>query len=355
MSDYTELHMNPEVRLLLIEENVRDYVMFVTDPQGRIASWNVGAQRVLGYTAAEAIGMNCAELFTPEDRQKGAVELERSIALETGRAEDERWHLRKDGSVFWGSGIMTALKDEQRRHCGFVKILRDETKRKVAEQELALAHERSLNHVQQNAVLQERSRLAQELHDTLSQNLTAINLQLEAMRQVLPGGSDEALAFLGKAQAMARQGIAEARRSVWALRPDILEQSNLLAALMRIAEETRAATPLAVRCAIEGTSMALPAEVEDHLLRITQEAITNVLRHADATELRLTLRFEDDGVFLQVQDNGGGFDAQRNGRGFGLTTMRERAESLGGNWTIVTAPGQGTRVEIRLPVRQPAG
>ena len=353
MPDYIELGMNPELRLHLIEENVRDYAMFVADPEGHIASWNAGAERILGYTDAEAIGMNCAELFTPEDRQNGAVEQERGTAVKIGRAEDERWHVRKDGSRFWGNGIMTALKDEQGSLLGYVKILRDETQRKVAEDERARNHEQILDRERQNAVLQERSRMSQEIHDTLAQNFTGINLQLEALRDFLPEDAHDALAHLNLAQGLARQGLAEARRSVWALRPEILEETPFVAALSRIAVETQASTPLTVRCAIEGAPQALPASMEDQLLRISQEAITNVLRHSQATELHLVLRFDGDAVFLQVRDNGHGFDTRHNAAGFGLTSMRERAESLGGNWTLASEPGKGTQIEVRVPIALP--
>lgn len=350
MPDYTELQMFPERRLQLIEENVRDYAIFVADPEGHIASWNLGAERILGYNEAEAIGMNCAKLFTPEDRSKGAVEQERETARKTGRAEDERWHLRKDGSCFWGSGIMTALKDERGRLAGYVKILRDETRRKEAEEEQARAHEQILNQERKNAVLQERSRMAQEIHDTLAQNFTAINIQLEALKDVLPAEAPEAATHLTKAQSLAQHGLAEARRSVWALRPEVLEHNTFVAAITRLAEETDAGTPLAAKCVLEGAPQPLPAYMEDHLVRITQEAITNVLRHARASELRILLRFEMEAVCLQVQDDGVGLDSRFNGRGFGLTSMRERAESMGGTWSITTETKNGTKVEVRVPL-----
>src|SRR5436305_11598161 len=103
--------------------------MFVVDPDGRIASWNFGAERILGYTEEEAVGMNCEVIFTEEDRARGAVEEERTKVTATGRSEDERWHVRKDGTRFWGSGVMTALCDESGALVGYVKILRDETAR----------------------------------------------------------------------------------------------------------------------------------------------------------------------------------------------------------------------------------
>lgn len=117
----------------MLEENVTDYAIFTIDVEGCIASWNVGAERILGYQEAEIIGQPVALIFTPEDRAHGVVEQELSKAAISGRAEDERWHLRQDGSRFWASGVMTALRDESGNLRAFAKILRDFTRRKAAE------------------------------------------------------------------------------------------------------------------------------------------------------------------------------------------------------------------------------
>ena len=136
----TNSHHHPfpfshEDRLRLIEENVRDYAIFTLTPEGKVASWNLGAERILGYTETEVIGMEFFHIFTSEDRGLGAPQQELMTAGAAGRAEDERWHLRKDGSRFWASGILTALRDSEdgdRLH-GYVKILRDNTHAKTAQ------------------------------------------------------------------------------------------------------------------------------------------------------------------------------------------------------------------------------
>ena len=111
----------------LLMENVVDYAIFFTDPACRITSWNLGAERLLYFTEAEVLGQSSAVIFTPEDRRRGAPEQEHQEALRAGRSEDERWHIRRDNSRFWGSGIMTALRDEEGNLRGFAKILRDNT------------------------------------------------------------------------------------------------------------------------------------------------------------------------------------------------------------------------------------
>ncbi len=118
----------------LLVENVKDYAIFLIDPQGRVESWNPGAERLLGYREEEMIGQSIAVFFTPEDIEKGYPQREMQQSLEQGRGNDDRWHVRKDGSRFWCGGTMTPLWDEGRTLRGFAKIMRDRTEWKEAEQ-----------------------------------------------------------------------------------------------------------------------------------------------------------------------------------------------------------------------------
>src|SRR3954466_484857 len=124
-----------------ILESASDYAIITIDLNGRITSWNAGARNLLGWEEAGALGMDGRLLFTPEDRERGVPEAEMAQAREAGRAEDERWHLRRDGRRFWGSGLMTPLRDSPVP--GFLKIMRDRTERRQAEAALAAAHHRT--------------------------------------------------------------------------------------------------------------------------------------------------------------------------------------------------------------------
>jgi PAS domain S-box-containing protein len=130
-----------ESRLRLIIESAKDYAIFTLDLDGTIASWNSGAQRVLGYTDAEAIGCDVSIIFTPEDKEQGRSQTESEIALTQGQVENERWHMRKDGSRFWASGLMMPLQDETGNTQGFVNILQDKTAQRQANQRLHLLYE----------------------------------------------------------------------------------------------------------------------------------------------------------------------------------------------------------------------
>src|SRR5215203_1007768 len=117
-------------------ENVKDYAIFVADLDGQIVSWNIGSEKIFGYTAQDAIGRNCRILFTDEDREDNVPEAEMKTAREEGCAEDERWHLRKDGSEFFASGVQTPLYDETGKHTGYAKIARDLTERITFQEKL---------------------------------------------------------------------------------------------------------------------------------------------------------------------------------------------------------------------------
>lgn len=216
----------------------------------------------------------------------------------------------------------------------------------------------------ETAVLEERNRLAREIHDTLAQGLTGIIVQLEAAEDVLPtapgADTDEARAHLGRARALARASLAEARVSVLALRPAPGEERgrDLPAALAYHIEQMTTGTPLRAGFTVTGFSghnfQPLPPGAETDLLRIALEALTNALKHSGASEVKSGLDYGGDSVSLWVRDNGRGFEpdvAPRPGAqsGFGLTAMRERAARVGGRFSVTSAPGSGTEVRVTVP------
>ncbi len=348
---YLQLSIHAEERLRLIEENVRDFAIFVVAPDGRISSWNVGAQRIMGYSEAEAIGMDCMCLFIPEDIACGAVEHERVTAREIGHCQDERWHLRKDGTRFWASGIMTGLRDTEGHFRGFVKILRDMTSSKVAEQQHHEDVRLLMEQERQAGILEERNRIAREIHDTLAQGLTGIAIQMEAAEDALNTSPEQVIHHIARAKQLAHESLAEARRSVRALRPQALDAHDLQAALEQCAHQITHGTTLQAEFILEGVAFPLPAEDETDLLRIGQEALTNCLKHAQADHVTLKLVFAPTQIELSIRDDGRGFDPhQINMHGFGLMGIKERARRLGGEVEIDTAPGQGTRVRVTLPI-----
>lgn len=328
--------------LQLLVENARDYALFTMNSEGVIRSWNIGAERITGYTEAEAIGQSVAILFTPEDRERGVPEVERNTALYAGRAEDERWHMRKNGQRFFASGIMMSLRNEAGQIEGLAKIMRDISDRKQDE-----ARMQSL--IQEAGVLQERNRLAGELHDTLAQMFTAIRLQLDALEHILETRPSEAQNYLIRARQMAQDGFQEARNAIRALRVSALEE-GLAIAMPRLADQVPITTGTRVTCTLSGNVAPLPPTVESELYRIAQEALTNALRHARSSEINITLHYAPTGVELRITDNGQGFDITVQAMGFGIQGMRERAERIGAAFAMSSEPGRGTQFLITLPL-----
>lgn len=203
------------------------------------------------------------------------------------------------------------------------------------------------------AILDERNRIAREIHDTLAQGFTGIVLQLEAAEQSMFESPQHAATHIDSAKRLARESLNEARRSVWALRPGQLEQRDLAEAIRREAELLASEGSVSTRYRVTGTRRRLPVEVEGTLLRICQESLTNIRKHAAAHHADVELVFGDDVITLHVHDDGMGFDPAlpRNGS-FGLIGIDERARQCRGGARVTSAPGKGTHIEVEIPVER---
>lgn len=204
------------------------------------------------------------------------------------------------------------------------------------------------------ALVEERNRLAREVHDTLAQGLTAITLQLEAADALLDSAPERARARLQLALECARESLDEARRSVLDLRAGPLERQALPAALAELARRFTEETAIPVDTRLALGSPRLPARVEAALYRIAQEALVNVRRHAQATHVALRLALRGNAVHLTITDDGRGFDTARGQpparTGFGLLGMQERAHLLHGTMQVRSSVGAGTRISVAIPL-----
>jgi signal transduction histidine kinase len=217
---------------------------------------------------------------------------------------------------------------------------------------LAVQLTRLAHSAKEAAVLVERARIGQEIHDGLAQAFTGILMQLGAAEEFTPcrPGKSELAGILKRIRDLAREGLSEARRSVTALRFEQTRSAGLEIALRQLAE--RSTIPGRVTCTFEGDlSPGLRPEFEHELLRIAQEAVSNAVRHARPSAVRIALVDEPTHWVLLVADNGVGMKkhAELSGEGFGLMSMHQRAVAIGGEWQIDTEEGNGTRVRVRLP------
>ncbi|OXM71808.1 MULTISPECIES: sensor histidine kinase [Amycolatopsis] len=220
----------------------------------------------------------------------------------------------------------------------------------VTELEAALAenaglHRQLLSQAREAGALEERQRLSLEIHDTLAQGFTGIITQLEAAEQ----DPDQWRRRVATATALARENLAEARRSVNALRPGPLDEARLPEALQAVAERWSQRSEVAVEFTATGTARPMHPEIEATLLRVAQEALSNVARHAGARRVGLTLSYMEDQVTLDVRDDGAGFDPSRRGDGFGLPGMLQRVQRLAGTLAVESEPGGGTAISASLP------
>jgi PAS domain S-box-containing protein len=334
-----------EERFRLLVQSVQDYGIFMLDPGGHISSWNTGAERIKGYSAAEIIGKHFSVFYPPEDVAAGKPVRELEIAVEQGRLEDEGWRLRKDGTRFWANVVITALFDERRKLQGFGKVTRDMTERRNAEQ--ALRERRRLVGHLVEAQEVERRRIAWDVHDESIQSMVAVGMRLQLLASRLPEPHASAVDGLDES---VRAAIARLRGLVSRLRPPELDRHGLVEAVAGYVDEIAGRWGLAHSVRADLTAEPSP-EAAITVYRICQEALSNVHRHARATRVDLTLATVDNGTLVRITDDGVGTAGGDAGSGhFGLIEMHERAEAAHGWLSVTSTPGDGTVVEFWLPI-----
>jgi len=325
-----------EERLRLYTSNVRDYALMQLDPEGRIVSWNAGAEQVLGYSESEILGQSSAIFFTPEDVAAGEDVNERERAITDGRSMDDRWHVRKDGGRLWASGVLTPMRDENRRLRGFAKVMRDETERRRANEQLRES-------------LREKEVLLQEIHHRVKNNLQVVNSLLRLQSEHIQEESSRAMFAEAQSRVQAIAGIHE-----------LLYRSPDLAHVDFGTYLDRLARNLFSFYGIGEEQIQLTIDVDHTSLEIGQgiplglivnELVTNSLKHAfpngrhgritislDCIERKCILVVEDDGTSLPE-----GFDWEHAGS-LGLQLVRILTTQLDGS--VRLDRGSGTRFEI---------
>lgn len=372
-----------EDRWRLFVEQAREFAIFMTDPAGLISDWNPGAERILGYSEQEILGQHLSVCFTPEDRQTQVVELELRKARETGQANNERWHIRKDGSRFWASGVLVALQSDHSPLRGFAKILRDDTARKLAEEEIKKLNTELENHVtDRTAALKETNEQLENFCYTVSHDLRA---PLRAMRGFSQALSEDYRDQLDEVARDYLQRIINSAGRMDSLIQDLLAYSRASRRELKIEE-------VSLEEVIESAQSTLFDEILKKRASFTvQRPLPRVLAHREALEQALTnlilnsltyvketvrprvdISTETLGpaVRILIQDNGIGIAAEHHerifriferlhfdqypGTGVGLAIVRRSIERMGGKVGLESRLDQGSRFWIELPKALPA-
>jgi len=366
-----------EERFRLVLESARDFAIFMCDPQGKVTMWSVGAERMTGYTPQEALGNAVDMIFTLEDRAANAPEKEMARATVDGRAADIRWHLRKDGTQFWANGVLHAVRDAKGVVRGFVKVLRDETARKVAEDALQQAKDAA----------ESANRVKDEFLATLSHELRTPLSAILIWTKLLQARPED--------RAQLQEGLDAIRSSAEAqkqLIEDLLDTSRITAGTLRLQLRETLLTPMVLEsvAAIEPTATAKGVTLEfdqcedvgqvladpDRLRQVVWNLLTNAVKFTPETgKVTVELRRKGQSVELKVSDTGRGISPEflphvferfrqaeatttrtTGGLGLGLTIVKQLVERHGG--TIVAESegiDQGATFIVTLPLPRVKG
>jgi PAS domain S-box-containing protein len=339
-----------EGRFRLLVDGVRDYAFYMVDRGGRIENWNAGAERLKGYTADEIVGEPVARFYPQEDARLGVPSRTLERAAAEGRAVEEGWRVRKDGSRFWAECLTTAVRNGDGRLVGYSVVIHDVTERRRH----AEVRARLLEQVT-TAQEEEQRRIARELHDETGQSLTSLLVRLRTLAEAPT--LEAVREHVAELRRVTARTLDEVRRLARGLRPGVLDELGLVPALDQLAVDHAQLHGITVDVSAVGFGQArLPPAIEATLYRIIQEALTNSAKHSGARTASVVLQRRRDMVQAIVSDDGCGFDVEATLRTpaaraqLGLHGMRERAALLDGTVTIESTPGEGTTIYVRVPV-----
>jgi len=382
-----------EERFRLLVQGVQEYAIFQLDPMGHVVSWNAGAERLKGYASEEIIGKHFSVFYPQEDLVNSKPRHILAKAVRLGQSEDEGWRIRKDGSRFWASVVITALRDPKGSLLGFAKLTQDMTERREKQEALTKAKELlELRVKQRTAVLtrvnqelrteiadreraeeqlktsrdrlralaarlqtvreEERTSIAREIHDELGQACTAIKMDLALIGRKLTTKQTQLRTKVDSSVQIVDNMIATLRRIASELRPRTLDDLGLPAALESQAQEFEGRTGIRCSVTLPHEPLTLDTDTSTAIFRIFQESLTNVARHAHASLVEASLKVEKVRIVFQVFDNGRGFDPREANvhKSLGLVGMQERALMLNGDFKIEGVPGVGTTMTLTIPL-----
>jgi len=330
--------------------------VFVIDMEGRVLFWSRGAEAMFGYTKAEAVGKIAHDLLHTDLAQ--SFDKIRAALLEAGHWEGDLTKTAQDGRQVIVSGRWALQWGKRGRPPRVLVINSEITERKRGEELLVLQKEqlRALAERLQLVREEDRKLVARELHDQIGQILTAIKMDMTWMARHLPQSEDEVLIRIAESIQSINAGVKAVRTICSGLRPGVLDDLGLAAAIEWQGSDFASRNDVACRVTVPAVDLHMDGDRATAAFRIFQECLTNVVRHAQAKSVRVDLSQEDEYILLVVEDDGIGFcapDLANTLGSLGLLGMRERAQFCGGDVEISSSPGNGTTVTIRIPVDIP--
>ena len=340
-----------EAELETILQGSPDGILLIVD--GRVEFANRAMETMLGYRREEIVGASALAFVPSEDRERAAARLSDVLRGAANPEPTQYLAVRKDGERL-PVEVYSAPTEFQGR-AALVSTIRDVRERKRMESTLARSRDslRALSRHLVEVRETERSEIARDLHDDLGSLLTALKMDLA----LLPDADATARsASIESMTALVDQAMELGARITNRLRPGVLDQLGLVAAIEWVGRDAQGRAGFSLELDLPDDEPTLSRTVRTALFRILQEALTNVMRHADAGHVRIRLRLDEEHVHLDVTDDGVGMDLSDspNGGGFGLLGIRERAQALGGSLEFESAPGEGTTLRVSIP-RSEAG
>lgn len=347
----------------------------------RVLQMNEALIRITGYTLEDLKGLHPSDLAHPDDRHLGRIEFAELLAGKRSSFSLERRYFRKNGQIFWGRVTYSLVCDSDGNPCNLVGLMEDITEQMMTTQKLAAQESeyrqtleqkvaertRELRQINQqleeeiaqrqkaeqalaekaiqDAIIGERTRLARDLHDAVTQTLFSSSLIAEVLPDLWESNPDEGKKRLEELRQLTRGALAEMRTLLMELRPNSLVQIPLPDLLQQLCESLIGRARLPIQFTAEGQAK-IPPDVKIALYRITQEALNNIVKHAKATRVIVSLQMGES-VRLMISDDGSGFDLGTiSADHLGLKIMCERAESIGARCTIHSQPGEGTQISV---------
>ncbi|ADO75019.1 PAS domain-containing sensor histidine kinase [Stigmatella aurantiaca] len=361
---------NEQLRLFI--ESVKDYAILTLDPEGYVASWNAGAERIKGYRAGEILGQHFSRFYPEKDVAQGKPLRGLEIAEREGRYEEEGWRVRKDGTFFWANVVITALHDESGRLVGFGKVTRDFTQRKQAEEQRELARLR--------AAVQSQDEFLSVASHELKTPLTPLQLKLTSLLRTVQGHPEATMPTARIAKEL--EGACRQVRKLADLIDSLLDVSRLSVqrvqlspALMDLSSLVR---DVVARHVITATQVSSPVVVEapvpvegswdwSRLEQVVTHLLSNALKYGAGKPVHIQVSVEEGSALLAVRDEGIGIEEEQQARvferfaravsdrhygglGLGLFIAQQVIEAHGGTLSVESSPGRGALFTARLPL-----